>query len=495
MITDQQARRLFRLMKREKKFCIAAAKSGMDEKTARKYVRSGCLPSQMKKDHDWRTRRDPYEDVWDEIEMFLEINPGLECKTLFEYLQRKYEGCFSDGQLRTLQRKIKLWRCMSGPPKEVFFAQTHYPGDLCASDFTSMNNLNVTICGEHFEHLLFHFVLTYSNWETGSICFSESLESLSAGLQNALWELGGVPVRHRSDNLSAAVYSCCDRKRFTDRYSCLLSHYGLRGETIEAGKPNQNGDSEKSHHLLKKAVDHILLLRVSRDFCSREEYFAFVRQLFRQLNKGRKDRFAEESAILKPLPARRLDDHKTLRVKVGKGSTVSILSNVYSVPSRLIGETVEARIKHDSIEIRYAQKKIDEFQRLRGKKKHRIEYRHIIDTLIRKPGAFANYRYRADLFPTTLFRMAYDQLKEIYPSKADKEYLKILHLAAKENQDGVNTALTILLKSGNEVSEERIRSILERNIRSTTFIDVHILKPEISRYDALLNFSRRTGEQ
>ena len=90
-------------------------KAGMDEKTARKYRRLGKLPSQIKQEHTWRTRKDPFEDAWDKIKSMLEVNPGLEAKTLFEDLQRKKPGEFADGQLRTLQRRIRHWRAVEGP--------------------------------------------------------------------------------------------------------------------------------------------------------------------------------------------------------------------------------------------------------------------------------------------------------------------------------------------------------------------------------------------
>ena len=180
-------------MKSEKSLAKAAAKAGIDEKTARKYNRLGKLPSELKVERDWRTRPDPFAEVWEEVVSLLKANAGLEGKTLFEYLQREYPGEYADGQLRTLQRRIKQWRAVEGPGKEVFFAQKHRPGELCQSDFTHMSKLNITLSGQPFDHLIYHFVLTYSNWEAGTICFSESFESLSEGLQNALWELGGVP--------------------------------------------------------------------------------------------------------------------------------------------------------------------------------------------------------------------------------------------------------------------------------------------------------------
>ena len=263
MVTDRLFRRLRKLIQTEDTLANAADKAGIDEKTARKYRDSGALPSQMAAPHTWRTREDPFQDVWPEIRDRLELNPGLQAKTLFEDLQRRFPGRFQDGQLRTLQRKIKAWRAVEGAPKEVFFDQVHRPGELAASDFTCMNDLHVTLAGQPFDHLMYHFVLTYSNWETGTVCFSESFESLSQGLQNALWELGGVPRRHRTDRLTAAVNNLGDRDLFQQRYRALLAHYGLTPQAIGARKAHENGDAEQSHYRYKDAVDQALMLRAA----------------------------------------------------------------------------------------------------------------------------------------------------------------------------------------------------------------------------------------
>ena len=199
MVTDRQFRRLRKLLQTESTLTNAADRAEVDEKTARKYRDSDLLPSQRRVPHTWRTRQDPFQDVWPDLLELLRLNPGLQAKTLFLDLQRRYPGRFPDVQLRCLQRRIKQWRALEGPPKEVFFAQVHEPGRLAESDFTCMAKLGVTILGQPFDHMVYHFVLTYSNWEAGTVCFSESFESLSEGLQNALWELGGVPRRHRTD--------------------------------------------------------------------------------------------------------------------------------------------------------------------------------------------------------------------------------------------------------------------------------------------------------
>lgn len=488
MVTDKQVRRLMKLSQEDGNIAIVAAKAGMSENTARKYLRSGELPSQCKKERTWRTREDPFERVWGEIREKLEENPGLEAKTLFEWLQRECPGGYSDGQLRTFQRRIKQWRALEGPAKEVYFTQNHSPGKLCESDFTDMSSLGITIQGVCFDHLVYHFVLTYSNWETGSVCFSESFESLITGMQNALWELGGVPESHRTDKLSAAVQRLDKegKEEFTRRYQALLRHYGLGGQKIQTGKANENGDIEQRHHRLKGAVEQTLLLRGGREFSTRGEYEGFLRKLFEQLNAGRRDRFREELRALKSLPARRLDDHTPFTVRVGPTSTIRIKKNVYSVHSRLIGEEVNVRLHADNLEVWYAQRRIEVIPRLRGEGKHRVQYRHIIDWLVRKPGAFENYRYREDMFPTSRFRMAYDLLKERSPERASREYLKILHLAAKESEAGVDNALRWLMDGERPIKVEEVEAIVLTNQRIPGPTAVQVSEVDLSVYDRLL---------
>lgn len=489
MVTDQQVRKLMELQNKEKTKSAAAAKAGMDEKTARKYLRLGKLPSQVKEAHTWRTREDPFMEVWGKAKEFLELNPGLEAKTIFDHLQREYPGRFADSQLRTFQRKVKRWRALEGPPQEIYFPQQHYAGELCESDFTCMNSLWVTIQRIRFDHLIYHFVLTYSNWETGTVCFSESFESLSEGFQNAVWELGGVPRRHRTDRLSAAVHKECNPEEFTSRYQALLRHYGIKGDKTHSGEPHENGDIEQRHHRFKRALDQALMLRGSRDFESRQEYEAFLQKLFAQLNLGRKERFAEELKVLRRLPPRRLDDFRWFRVRVGPSSTINVAHNTYSVQSRLIRETVKVKLYAEYLEIFYGQRKVERIPRLRGEGRHFIQYRHIIDWLVRKPAAFENYRYRDDLFPTTRFRMAYDDLCKRSQARANKEYLKILHLAAMESETGVDEALRRIFEKEQPVSLEAIKELLASEGGITPPKEVNVDEVSLCHYDQLLGSS------
>ncbi len=487
MVTDQQVRRLFKLVQTEKNFGIAAIKAGMDEKTARKYHKLGKLPSELEQPHIWRTRKDPFESEWLEIKLMLEINAGLEAKTIFEDLQRRNPGKYADGQLRTLQRRIKVWRATEGPAKEVFFTQLHHPGQLGESDFTNMNKLQITIGGRPFNHLIYHFVLTYSNWETGSICFSESFESLSEGLQNALWELGGVPEMHRTDCLTTAVQKTSHPDEFTLRYQDLLDHYRLKGCKTNPNSPHENGDVEQRHHRFKRAVEQALFLRNSRDFADRQEYEQFLCKLYKQLNAGRRQRFSQEQALLHRLPKRRIDACKKSTPRVGPSSTIRVNHNVYSVDSKLIGERIKVSLFMDHLEIWYGQKRVDTFPRLRGEGKHAINYRHIIDSLIRKPGAFENYRYRDDLFPTSRFRIAYDDLKQRHTQAiAAKQYLNILYLAARESETAVDDVLRMMIDKDISICDEQVEALVRSSQPVPVATKVHIPQVDLGCYDRLL---------
>ena len=485
MVKDRQYGRLMKLLQQESSLATAAAKSGMDEQTARKYRDSGKLPSQMKGERPWKTHKDAFEEVWPEVLQILERATGVEAKTVFEYLVRQHPGSFQEGEVRTLQRRIKKWRAQSGPAKEVMFAQEHQPGRQGQSDYTYMNSLGVSIAGQLFDHLLYHFTLTYSNWESVTVCFSESFESLSCGVQNALWELGAVPEEHRTDSLTAAVNNLSEEEEFTGKYQGLMRHYGMRPSHNNPGRGHENGDVEQSHHRFKRAMDQEMMLRGSRDFESRIKYEDFLREILNRRNGQRRDKLLEELAIMKRLPEMRTEDWSRWSGKVTSFSTVNVKHNVYSVDSRLIGESIDIRIYAESLEVWHGGGLIERMPRLRGSSKHHIQYRHVIDSLVRKPGAFANYRYQSDLFPRVMFRVAYDYLREHDPAGADRQYVKILHVAAHESEQRVDEALRDLIERGEAITVERVREWVNNPIEiDCRHIEIEPL--EIAMYDSLL---------
>ena len=255
MVTDGQVLELRRLLNMGFSLALSARILDMDEKTARSYRDDPRLPSDRKKPREYRTRIDPFVDVWDEVQARLEAEPRLKAKTLFEWLQERDPSQFPDSTRRTFERRVSRWRSTAGPNQPVMFEQVHHPARVAASDFTVMNDLGVKIAGLRFDHTLFHCVLTYSNVESISLCFSESFEALSAGIQKAFWEFGGVPKRHRTDSLSAAVNNHSERKTHTERYQALMNYYGCEPERINVRCANENGDVESSHGHFKTRID------------------------------------------------------------------------------------------------------------------------------------------------------------------------------------------------------------------------------------------------
>jgi hypothetical protein len=441
---------------------LAAARSGMSVRTARSYERRAQLPSQRKQPRTYRTRPDPFAEDWPWVQAQLERDSALQAHTLFALLCEEHPGRYQPGQLRTLQRRVTTWRALHGPPQEVIFEQLHRPGHMAQSDFTHMADLSITIAREPFPHLVYHLVLTYSNVEAIQICFSESFEALAEGLEACLWQIGGGPEIHRTDNLSAAVHviEASGRKQFTERYQALMRHYGMQSTTNTPGEAHENGDVEQSHFRFKAAVDQALRVRGSRDFVDRAAYTAFLHELVRRRNQTRQARWEQERTTLRPLPATALAPCRELRLTVSRFSTIHVLRNTYSVPARLIGTALTVRVRAETLELYVGASLTLTVPRLHGRAQHRIDYQHIIWSLVRKPGAFAAYRYREELFPLLVFRQAYDRLLVAQPQRADREYLRVLHLAASTSEEDVALALTLLLESGSLPTFDATRELI-----------------------------------
>ena len=434
----------------------------MSPNTARKYLRAGRLPSELEAPRTWRTREDPFAEDWAELRARLAEAPELEAKTLFEDLLRRKPDGYTPGQLRTLQRRVKQWRAQEGPPKRIFFPQVHRPGEAMQTDFTWANALGITIGGEPFPHLLCHPVLPYSNWEWATVCQSESMAALRRGVQAALVRLGRAPTYHQTDNSTAATHDLRTGKRgFNAEYVALVEHFGMIPRTIEVGEKEQNGDVEALNGVLKRRLDQQLLLRGSREFETVARYEGWVQTCLEAANRLRAARVAEELAAMRPLPAARLPEFVEQDVRVTAWSTIRVKHNAYSVPSRLAREVVRVRIFEERLEVCFGGAPQLTVARLPGRNGHRINYRHIIWSLVRKPGAFARYRYRDELFPSPAFRRAYDALRDAQAvRKADVEYLRILHLAASTMESDVDQALERLLAAGTVPTAEAVRALV-----------------------------------
>lgn len=490
-VSNAQVSRLMREFEKHGEVGLAAAKAGMDRKTARKYLAAGKLPSELKAPRTYRTRPDPFDERdWTWARQKLEEEPGLEAKTLFELLQEERPGVYDDGQLRTLQRKVRHWRASAGPDREVFFSQEHRPGEAAQLDFTDGAELRITILGVAFAHLLCHFVLPFSNWEWVTTCLSESFSALRRGLQSALFRLGHHPEWLQTDHSTSATHEVGDGTReFNRDYVAMLTHFDMKPRTIGVGEKEQNGDVEASHRALKRRIEQRLLVRGSRDFESVEAYEQWLAEdPVERGNRGRRERLTEELAVMPQVRVDRLPEFKELDVKVTSWSTIRVEHNTYSVPSRLIGETVRVRLYERVLRVHFPQTTPLEIERLTGRNGHRINYRHIIWSLVQKPGAFARYRYREDLFPSLMFRRAYDAIVGgESTTKKDLEYLRILHLAAATSEVDVETALTIVLDARGVPDVESLKELI--GAPRTPATAPHIAEPivDLADYDLILS--------
>jgi hypothetical protein len=310
--------------------------------------------------------------------------------------------------------------------------------------------------------------------------------ALRRGLQEALHRLGRVPEWHQTDNSTAATHDLRTGKRgFNAEYERLMDRFGMKPRTIGIGESHQNGDIEAGNGALKRRLEQHLLLRGDRDFPSVEAYETWLWEVCQQANALRSKRVIEERAAMRVLEIERMAEYRELSVRVTSNSTIRVLKNTYSVPSRLRGEQLKVRIYEMRVEVFYGGLRQFAVDRLLGRNRHRIDYRHVIWSLVKKPGAFVRYRYREDLFPTTIFRRAYDALAEGLDQRhADLEYLRVLHRAAATMQCEVEAALELLLSEKQLPRFEAVRSLVTD--RSPEIPEMAPLAVDLSGYDQLL---------
>lgn len=471
----------------------AAAKSDMSANTARKWEDLP-LPSVAGTPRDWRTRRDPLGEVWESMVVpLLRSDDGekLQSTTILEELKAKDGAKYGDGLLRTIQRRLRDWRAVNGKGKEVFFEQEHPPGREGQFDFTHAEELRVTILGQPFPHMFFQLFLSCSGWRFAELCYGETFEALVRGVQNGLWDLGGLVKVLRSDNLSAATQELRHeaQRKPTKRFQKVLDHFGMVYTRIRAGKSNENGAVENGNKVFKDALEQRLIVRVSRDFPSIESYAAFAEEVRERLNARVELAYLEELKHLRPLPSARIPAHSDVEVSVRKWSTIRVRENTYSVSSNLRGHRVIARVHPDIIEVLYKGSVVESFPRLRGRSQRRIDYRHVIHSLVRKPGAFARWKYREDMFPTLTFRLAYDSLRHTRGERADVEYLRLLELAATTMESRVEAVLQHFLDEGRALDCTEIRRLVETTPDRPLIVEVAPVVADLVSFDSLL-----TGE-
>jgi len=496
MITKHQYRTLMSEYQETGSVTTSAMKADMSRPTARKYVAAAQPPNELQVKHTWRTRADPLAEIWPQAAVMLAEAPDLEAKVLFEYLRERSPWAVQEKHLRTFQRRVKLWRLQYGPDQEVFFPQDWEAGRAMQLDWTDANELKVTIAGQPYEHLLCHCVLPHSNWDWATRCLSESLLSLRHGLQAGLHRLGKVPQEVRVDHSSAATHRVgggVPGREFNEQFVSLCEHYAVVPRTIGIACPNENGDVESSNGHLKRRLRQHLLLRGSRDFESEASYQAFLEQVLERGNQGRREKLGEELAVMRPLPPTRLSEYDEISCTVGSASTIRVKKVGYSVPARLIGQQLKVEIYECELKLYSGRELLLRMPRHCGDRGVVLDYRHVIEHLLRKPGAFERYRYREQLFPNPSFRQAYDHLVAKQGQRAGAvDYLRLLKLASEVGESDVELMLAEFLTPPYPAwSVAQLRHLLQPSPRPQT--ELAELQPECLSYDALLSPSQEVS--
>lgn len=422
-VTDHQMR-LFMKHRNNAPIPVAAARAGFSAATGYRISQDPRPPSEKRAPRE-RRRPDPLAAVFDaEVVPMLEACPGLRPVAVFEELMRRHPE-LGLGVRRTLERRIRQWRALHGPEREVIFRQTHEPGRMGLSDFTDMAISGVTVAGAPLPHRLYHFRLAFSGFEHAHVVLGgESFVALAAGLQDALWALGGAPREHRSDSLSAAFRNLAPEveEDWTVRYDALCGHYGMVASRNNRGVAHENGTIEAAHGHLKRVVEDALLLRGSRDFDTIADYRRFVDELIGRRNARNRKRIDAERAVLRPLPPRRTEDGEVALVTVTSSGGFTLRRVFYTVPSRLIGHRLRVRLHDDRLEVLLGGTHLMTLPRGRGygdrRRAHVIDYRHVIHALRAKPMALPGLVYRDQLFPRDAYRRLYDAAMVALPQKA-----------------------------------------------------------------------------
>ncbi len=403
---------------------VAAARAGFSAATGYRMAQDPRPPSEKRAPRE-RRRPDPLAEVFDaEVVPMMKASPGLRPVAVLEEMLRRHPE-LGAGIRRTLERRIRQWRALHGPEREVMFRQTHEPGRMGLSDFTDMAGAGVTVARQPLPHRLYHFRLVFSGFEHAHVVLQgESFVALAAGLQDALWTLGGAPREHRTDSLSAAFRNLAPEveEDWTTRYAALCAHYGMAASRNNRGLAHENGAIEAPHGHLKRAVEDALLLRGSRDFDTVADYRRFVDELVGRRNARNRRRIDAERAVLRPLPSRRAEDGEDALVTVTSSGGFMLRRVFYTVPSRLIGHRLRVRLHDNRLEVFLGGTHLMTLPRGRGygdnRCAHVVDYRHVIHALRAKPMALPGLVYRDQLFPRDAYRRLYDRAMAALPERA-----------------------------------------------------------------------------
>lgn len=472
----------------------AAAKAGISKRTASR-IASGTHRPNRGRPRDWKTRSDPLDGLWEtELLPMLEKEPRLEALTLFEVLQERYPHQYDD-KLRTVQRRVSKWKATHGKPKEVMFKIHHEPGQVGQSDFTHLKGVSITIGGKPLSHILYHYRLSFSGWQYVQVIQGgESFIGLSQGLQNALHASGGAPQQHRTDSLSAAYRNTGGRNpKLTQMYATVCDHYRMEATRNNLGVSHENGGIEGSHGYFKRRLCQALYRRGNNEFESVAQYQAFIEQVIAKLNARCQTKFAIEQPLLQALPRYRTPDYEIRSVSVSSFSTITVRCIVYSVPSRLIGHRLTLHLYHDKLVGFLGTTPVVELARVyvhssqTTRRARSINYKHLAESLRRKPRAFLYCQWQNDLLPNDDWRSIWEALKRQFdPDQAARLITEALYIAATQDQE---LQVAQYLQTQLESASLSV-STLQRAFASTLDLEgiptVSSIQHDLSSYDDLL---------
>jgi hypothetical protein len=506
-ITHQQVK-LYMKDRQSKKYTQAAcaAKNGMSERTAREIDHNRHCSQKPYTPRQYKTRKSSIDEIWEsDLKPLLLSNIDLQPMTLFIHMQRTYLDdnglpLYDQSCLRSLQRKVSDYKALHGPSKEVMFPQKHYPGKQGLSDFTSMNDLSITVGGQALRHMLYVFRLVYSKYSYAKVIYSgESFQALSEGLQEALYAIGGSPLEHRTDSLSAAYKNDkdCTAEDLTENYQQLCEYYCMQPTRNNKGVSHENGSVESSHGHLKNRIDQELILRGNREFDSIESYEQWIHGIVQSHNQRNSKNFKTEKQHLQALPARRAADYEVKSVKVSKQSTIAIKNITYSVPSRLVGHTVTLHITQKSIDGYLGANLVFTFSRRYTNataSRYVIDYRHLIHAMIKKPRAFRCCLYKEELLPSQAFKQIWQHLEQTERSDiACKIILRLLKLACDYDcEESLAEHCLELITQGGHLPIETIEK--QYNHRNPPLPTDLWQQHSLSSYDHFITNTQTTGE-
>jgi len=487
-VTDQQVN-LYMKFRKNNTQKVAAAKAGISESSGYRIEKQALQPKNGQR--SWRTRPDPLESIWDSVVIpLLEKDTDISPVGIYDHLCEHYQDKFNPSSRRTLERRVKQWRHLNAGSGDVVFVQHHEPGRLGIADFTKVQ-YPVSILGEVLQHQLFHFRLPACGWAFAQVIYGgESFAAFSDGLQNALIAAGGVPAEIRTDSLSAAYKNRTEQDDFTERFTELMRHYGFKASRNNRGVAQENGAIESPNRHIKAQLEQALRIRGSYDFTSRSDYEAFVQSIIERRNRRVADKLAQEQRQLQPLPVHTSVNYTEHYLRVSRTSTIALKRVTYTVPSRLVGSRLLVRLYDSRLELYLGTVLTDTLPRVyaQGSKRVRsVNYRHVIEALVKKPRAFRHSQWRDELLPSDNYKHIWSHVNDtMMADKACYYIVRLLHLASKTGHEQRLGEFVM-----NEIEHGRVPSIYDCEERFTcppaAIPKMTVHQHALSQYQSLLH--------